>query len=442
MSDHRTDRRRGGYALLGFALLTLSLLGFAALVIDLGAADTAQSRLEAAAELAALEGPRGWRSPTDPAWCVGSSDPECDGAGQFAAWDAERRTRASARVGALFASGDGGPPRVGPLETTRLGPVGSLGDASLSTRIAAPAAVGAGPPRGPGDPRIESANPLAPNADDLPQGDLVAGTFLGVSTTRVESCVDPGVFEAFGENCRYERADFVPESEVAGDRRSFLARLRLTGEGGEGGVANPDERLTVLFGRLADEGLRQNGVGTRATAISDARAALAAGPPADGLPGVAGVAFDLEWWASLPVDDTPITLTVTPDDGFVLQEGDPVGRVLGLPRATFVGDLVVAGAPLPGADGEAFVPLYRIVGGGERVTAFGRASISSPGGASTFTLRKWPSAVAAAHASAVATIGLRGLGDELVNDLFMDYRDATCDAADPVGRVCAAVLVR
>jgi len=440
-----SDRRQGGYVLVGFALLTLPLLAFAALVIDIGAAGTTQARMETAAEAAALEGPAGWRAATDPAWCEGVAAP-CDPADRFDAWDAARRARASVRVGALFAAGDVGDPRVGPIGTVGLATDPTLSDPSLSTLVVAPAAPPSGPPVGPGDPRLEAADPLARNLGDAASGDVVAGDFTGPTLDRVTSCADPGVLEAYGENCLYQRTDFTPGAEGAETRRAFLARLRATGEATEAGVSAPDETLSVLFGRLADTGLRQNGVAVRATAIADARPALAAGRPTGALPGAAGVAFDLGWWQGIPAEQAgapePIALTVV--GASIFQGAAEVGRVLGAPRAVFVGEPVATAGALGDAAGEAFVPLYRFVpsAGGERVVAFGRAVVTATVGSPDVVVRKWPSAVAGANVSAVATAGLRGLAAEVVSDLFQEYRGGTCDSGDPVGRVCAPVLVR
>jgi len=438
-------RRQDGYALLGFALLTLPLLAFAALVIDLGAGDTVQGRLEAAADAAALEGPRGWRgNATDPSWCDGSADPACDPAAVFAAWDAERRARASAIVGFLFAAGGAATPRVGPVATAGLALDPERSDPSLSARVTAPGATGPGPPRGPGEPRLEAADPLEPNPEDRPQGDLVAGTYTGPTTARVVNCADPALLETFGENCRYERSDFTPGAEDPPTRRAFLARLRLTGEAPEPGVSAPDARLAVLFGRLADTGLRQNGLAVRAAAIADARPALAVGrsDPAVG-PGAAGVAFDVAAWPGLP-EDTLVTLNVV-GGTIITPGGSAVGRVLaGAPRAVLVGEPAPTSASLGEASGEAFVPLYRaVVGGvGERVVAFARAEVTASAGAATFTLRRRSSAVVPANASAAATAGLAGLPDPAVADLFREYRAGTCEPGDPLGLVCAPVLVR
>lgn len=445
-----SDRRQGGYALLGFALLTLPLLAFAALVIDLGVGDSAQGRLETAAEVAALEGPRGWRgNPTDLAWCENDPNPSCDPSAVFDAWDAARRARASLRVGALFAAGDAATARVGPIATAALAldPSGlGLGDPSLSTQITAPAATGAGPPVGPGDPRLEFPDPLAPNLFDEARGDLVGGTFTGPTRARVTSCVDPARLETFGENCNYERADFTPGVDAPPNRRAFLARLRLTGEAPEAGISAPDGTLAVLFGRLTDEGLRQRGLAVRATAIADARPALAVGRPDPVVgPGAAAVAFDVGAWQGLSTD-TATTLSLVGSTIFAPDGTTVVGRVLaGAPRAVFAGEEVEEGGALLDAAGEAFVPLYRAVVGAvrERVVAFGRAEIIATAGATTFTLQRRTSAVAPANASAVITLGLATLSDDAVRDLFFEYRNATCaPETDELGLVCAPVVVR
>lgn len=434
-------RRERGYVLVSFAMLLVPLLALAALLMDAGAAAFFQARLAAVADSAVLEGSRGWRGAEDPGWC--NAAPGCDPAERQALWDAERRARANAGVAAAFAPGDAAAPRLGPIRTALLELDEGLADPSLSALLVDAA-----------DPRLEGATPLEANPSDLAEGDMVAGRFNGPGIIPVRSCGNPDIMEAFGENCAYERrqvsdgiSDFTAGADLppGSAHRAFLLRLRLTGETAIAGVAAPDERLPVLFGRLADRALRQNGIAVRGTAIADARPALAAGraDPETGRIGAAPAAFDVDWWRSLASDDAPRTLAVA--GGLVLDESAVVvGRLVdGAPRAVFVGEPAEPGSTLAGADGEAYVPLLRTTADGVvRVVAFGRALVQAAPGASELVIRKRPGAVAHDNASAVTTAGLGGLPEALVAELFTEYSLASCDAADPLAALCAAVLVR
>lgn len=433
---HPAARPQRGVALIGFALALLALLALAALVIDLGAADAIGARLESVTDAAALEGPAGWRDPDDPTWCVLLGDPDCDPRAAWALWDAGRRRRANVRAAQVLGLGATEQPRVGPIRAARLVYDPALGDPSLRALIVDPAA-----------PRLGEDPVLFSNPGDAAIGDMVGGTWLGATPTLVPVCGFDGRFEAFDENCRYERADFVageflPEGE---GRRAFLARVRLTDEETVPEVASAGGRLAVLFGRLTDSRLRQRGVAVRATSIADARPALVAGRAGavDGLPGAAPVAVDAAFWEGVALDGE---IVVAVAGGTLFAGGVPVGRVLPPPaQPRFVGDVVLADAAAGLAvDGSvAYLGLYRPApDGAERITAFAFATLSPGAGAEEIVIRKLRGGVATGNASAASALGLR-LGDAAVIDsVFQDYRRADCTDADPLALVCVAVLVR
>ncbi len=449
MRGDRSRVREGGYVTVAVALLLFPALMMASLVLDLGFAGFLQKRMQSASDLAAREGPRGWRgSPSQGAWCADVADPACDPAARAAAWDAGRRARASASVATLHEPGEAGAPRVGPprVPTLELGGGLSLSDPTVLALIDGEEAVYA------------EAAPLAVNSGDAPEGDLVGGRFVGRGTPAVVSCHDANVLEPFGENCRYERTDFVPSSAALGANRSFLARLRMTGEESVGGVSQAAVAVPVLFGRLVGTPgdpsappLRTRGLRVRAVAIGDARPALAAAPPVAGTAGVANFSVDVALWRTLPVD-SPLPVVDEPSTG-ILTVGGVVGggRVVASPLPVRLA-LGSPAAPIPGivdppAEGESatrWIPLHRLaVDGVERIVGFGVATLEpgTPPLLTKLTARVGASGVAAAPDLRET---LAGLASAVINDLFAEYREArACDATDTgLGLVCAGVLVR
>lgn len=435
MAKSPSTRNQGGVALVGFAFALIPLLALVGLLVDVGTAGYISGRLEAVADVAALEGPAGWRSPDDPAWCIEIGVPGCDPTLAWADWNADRRVRANVIAARSLGIGDTLNLRVRAITAPRLTADESLDDPSLRTNIAA-------------DPlttRLDSPQVFLPNAGDAAAGDLVGGTWLGTTPTLVASCVSDSRFEAFDENCRYERADFVPGELLApaDDRRAFLARLRFTGETPIDDVASNSGALSVLFGRLTDTGLRQNGIAVRSTAIADARPALAAGRAGavPGLPGAAPVVIDAAFWATVPLD-TETTFQVAGDTLFV--GGTAVGRILANPNGVvYLGDAVVSGLVLPPLDGSfAYLGLYRTAADAiDRVTGFANVTLAESAGGD-IVITKLRSSVASGNSSAVAGYGLAGLDAAVAESVFQDYRQSSCLADDLMATVCVAVLVR
>ena len=452
-------RRRGGYALLSFALLVMPLLAIAALVIDLGLAGATQLRMQGAADFAALAGPRGWRGvPAAASWCQGEVG-ACSPAARSTAWDAARRDRVVRRAGAAFASSGAGDP-VAAIRLPAVTPIARPGitDTSLVTQLAA------------SGQRFATAPVLARNAGttpDQPAGDIVAGRSTARGAGRVVSCRGGAHLAPFDENCRYERSDFQPSTVAAGHHRAVVVRLRLSGETALPGVSTPQAPVPALFARLIENGggspnaaLRSRGIWVRATAIGDARPALSVGAPigtASGtLPGGANFALDEAVWRSAPLGTAqPLALL---SDGALFLGGSlsPAGRVIGsTAAAASVGAVVpaaLAGTQVQVPGGEGFVPLYRAIAaatGELRVVGFGRirltpaTSTGIPGTAEPQQLRKLPAMVAEQNVSAIAAPGLRGLGDTVVAEIFRSYREGRdCLPTTAAALVCAAVLVR
>ena len=435
--------------MIAVALMLFPILIIASLVLDLGFAGFLQSRLQTASDLAAREGPRGWRGPpTQSAWCSDVADPSCDPAVQATAWDTNRRNVARSQVAALHAPGAAGAPRVGAprVATLTLGGDLSLPDPSALALINGEA------------PTFGGASPLATNSGDAPDGDLVGGRFLGRGATPVVSCHDPDVLEAFGENCAYERSDFAPSSTSPGENRAFLARLRMTGEDATPGVSQPEIALPVLFGRFVGTPgdpsappLRTRGLRVRSVAIADARPALAAAAPTPGGQGVANFGVDVAVWRTLspdvavPISEDPatglLTLASVTAGGRVLATPDAVGLALGAAALAVPGSVV---QPEPGAPTTRYVPLYRVaLDGVERTIGFGVADLA-PGTPPLLTKRR--SRVEAQGLSAAPDLQqtLGTLASAVIDDLFAEYREArACDPADDaLALACAGVLVR
>ncbi len=441
------DRERG-FAIVLFALWLLPAALLAALVLDLGLAGAWQGRLQMAAELAVRDAARGWRGdPGAESWCDDAPEPDCDPLLRARAWDQARRGAASARVAALFAEGSEAAPRQGPprLATLALGGGRDLSDPSLLALLTGV------------EPVLDDEQPLAANLEDRADGDLVGGRFLGRGGPNVGSCGDPARPEPFGENCRYERADFAPRAPGQPDNRSLLLRLRLTGEDPVPGIRQPDRAVPVLFGRLAGSvgesdgpALRARGLRVRATSIADARPALVAGPPAAGGPGVANFAVDVDLWRSLPVG-IPARIDVGADGVLAIGGSPGAGRLLATPVAvwTALGSvaLPVSGVleqPAPGASPARWIPLFRAaLDGIPRVVAFGVADFV---GDPVPALTKRPTRVGEANLAATGDLrpALADLAPPVVDDLLAEVRLArACDPADvDLALACAPVLVR
>jgi len=461
--DLESRRRRGeqGVVLLLVALLLLPFLALAAVLVDVGIADLARERMQIAADAGALEGARGWRAPDDASWCADPPAPPapgCEPAAAFAAWDAVRRERASAAAGAVFAPAAPGAPRAGPIRVPEVTPIGEERGLTDPTALAE---LGSAPGL-----RLSAPGPLAANPEDRPEGDLVAGRFLGRGGPPVPSCPDPAVAEPFGENCRYERSDFVARGVDPGvGGRDLLVRLRLTGEAAVSGVARPEPTVPALFGRLvgvagdpAAPPLRQRGVAVRATAIASARPALVAGAwvPDSGVIGAGNVGLAVAppdappgFWRSLD-PETPVSLGVDPDGALRGPGEQVVGQVIA-PGAGWlaVGQAVrsVAAAPVR-LDPEGLVALYRAdPQGTARIVAFGRARlVVDPSDPERRLLVKRRAAVVAGNAAVASPAHapvLAGLPPAVVEDVFRERSlPGACDGAGGLEPVCAAGIAR
>ena len=434
---------------IAVALMMLPILMIATLVLDLGSAGLLQTRMQTATDLAAREGPLGWRgAPADLAWCADAVAPGCDPATQATAWDANRRAAAIGQIASLHAPGAAGAPRVGAptVPTLALGGGLSLPDPSALALVTGSVDVFAG------------AAPIVANAGDAPDGDLVGGRFVGRGTPAVPSCLDPNVFEPFGENCLYERSDFLASSASPGDNRSFLVRLRMTGEASQAGVAQPGISVPVLFGRFvgtpgdpAAPPLRTQGLRIRSTSIGDARPALAAAAPTGAGAGTANFGVDLAVWSTL-VPDAPAAITEDPATGTLGIGGTAAaGRVLSTPVAAGF-SLGAAAAPVagvvaqpgPGTSTVRYVPLYRAaLDGVPRIVGFGVADLEA-GAPPRLVKRRARIEANGLTATPDLRASLAGLASPVIDDLFAEYRLASaCDPADGgLALVCAGVLVR
>lgn len=249
MRPPRSPRR--GALLLMAAFLILVLMGLAAVVVDLGIARVTQGWMQGAVDGASLEGLRA-RS----------------------AGDLERR-RAAARLAALSVDGDldlGAAP-AGP--ELGLGPVLSTGVGGVDDP-----AGGLLEPGGVYRPVLQTNH-----VDNEVYGDIVAGTYRGPDP----ALPDP---DWHLERADYQRLDFEPAAATgAASAPSLLVRTRRTndrlGLDRQEGVSSAGPTLPYLLGlgsgvlSTPDADVydpRRDGITVRATAIADARPALAAGP--------------------------------------------------------------------------------------------------------------------------------------------------------------------
>ena len=270
--DRRANGLRGGSILVQVSFLLLVLMGLAAVVIDLGIARMTQGFLQASADAATLEGLR-----------------QRDALDDAVASDAQRRAAAS-RFAALVFDEDA--------------------DSATATNVAYQLGAspvidtGVGGVNDPAGGLLVTGGPYVPNLQanvgNAEHGDFVAGTF----TPR--DPLNPGNPDWHAEGTLYQRADFAPA--VAGSApgaNAFLTRLRLTndlnGLDRLDGVSSAGPTLPYLFG-LGSGVLstddpdtydpRRDGITIRATAIADARRAVAAGVASDFVRGVFPVGLD------------------------------------------------------------------------------------------------------------------------------------------------------
>lgn len=329
MQLHHSSRSRRGVVLVQFALLTVVLLGLAALSSDLGLARNAGGAMQSAVDSAALEGLR-WSDQTT---------------------DSVRRERAAELVRFSF-DGDGETATEGDYENVD----DRIGAGPVLQVVSAGGVVGAGG-LVPGSLGVYKPNPALNLANAL-HGDLVAGT------------VRPSVFGETAapfvvgfEDRFYARNDF---DATGGDAPAFLARLRRTpdlqGLDDQAEVSTTGRGIPLIFGlgplTLASQesgyDVRSLGITVRATAIADGRAVVAAGPflpelaPASGQWGrlafghplvdvtIGGATIDRDLTIALVASDPSLSLAglsgtfdVAPD-GSLTETGAPAGFVLEL----------------------------------------------------------------------------------------------------------------
>ena len=319
--------------LVGVSLVVFGLFALVAAVVEAGAARAAQAKLQDAVDLAAREGLR--------ARDLADVDP-----------DLVRRAVASDLVRLTFDGdldlgtadpdlqlGAGG---IVPLDDLAgVGGAGGFEPATIGRYVPAPAL----------------------NAGNEGHGDLVAGTFV------------PGA--PAGETAAYERLDFlVAGPGAAAGATAFLARARRTtdalGLDAVPGVSTSGPPLPYLFGLgttsqpVAGSGTaydpRRDGITVRATAIADARPALAAslGPDGAGLlelgsstvdGGTLAVALDAVAWSALAAGD-PLAFEASAGQLLQVGTGAVVGSVVAVAGLAEVGDVlpVTAGLAPSAAD--------------------------------------------------------------------------------------------
>lgn len=282
------DQPRRGTVLILFALLSVGLMGLAALLIDMGIARLTQQQMQMAADTAALEGLRGRDATT--------LDPNRAFAGEL--------------VQSLFdddldpSNGDawsfGAGPRLVLTDTPGLSDITNLNAGQLLTVE---------------EPRVYKPA-LQANAADEVSGDLVSGSFRGDG-------------ESHFEETDYERQDFIPHSvDSSLPRDALLVRLRRTndfqGLDNEPGVSSSGDALPLLFGRgtLIHGGdpsngysVRHHGVSVRSTAIAQARPALTIGPARSdaeiSLDGLAPLALTRSFWLTMGTSNTTLLAGAT-----------------------------------------------------------------------------------------------------------------------------------
>ncbi len=200
------------------------------------------------------------------------------------------------------------------------------------------------------------------NLENLAHGDLVAGSFD-------DAALPPGT--TYREAADYTRADFTPATPGTGAAaEAFLVRMRRShdplGLDNVPGVSSSGPSQPLLFSAgtfvRAEEGAaydpRRDGLTVRATAIAEARPALAAGfqgpdSTLDGVPdwrgvfvhrgatGTVGLALSVSGWTALAAGPQALDVDGT---GQITLGGSPVGRFF----AVAPGDAASVGGIVPG----------------------------------------------------------------------------------------------
>lgn len=454
MRSETRPARAGGAIAIQFALLAFAFFAIAAVVIDVRLASLAQQQMQAAADVAALEGLR--QKGISP----GTS----------------QRTVASDTVRRFFdddlrpANGDPMQYGAGPLVTLTGGHAGSNGSAQLTAS-------------GVYDPVLEL------NAANAPWGDIVLGSHDAADTAHLE-------------DADYTRSDFAPTSDAAAS--AVLVRVRrtanATGLDRIAGVSSSGPPLPFLFGLASTMHAapgsaydpRTRGLSVQAASIAATRRAIeVSGPgpsygfptlqvfvlfspgpglppgqpfpppgqfgttPANGAP-PPGLTFTRPRGPLGPLygiwDDLVVGQSFQVDvdsDGFLHLVGSGgggathvvgyFGRELGtqdgpLTRVGQIADLLLGSFPFSGAT---FVPVVRSINGTVRVIGFGFVSVSvgvTPGtGGRRLTVTKLAGGIRAGGPNAVSIRALRDLAADPA--LVLAHSQFT----DPV---TAPVLVR
>ncbi|MFN0243222.1 MAG: TadE/TadG family type IV pilus assembly protein [Planctomycetota bacterium] len=273
---HRNRRARStqrrGVALVMFAMLVFAFMGIAALCIDMGMASLTQAQMQNAVDTAALEG-------------VGSRDffDHRPGANLFR----RRLVRESVRlafdddlnVSALDTTEDEYQYRAGPIFRLE-GGIESVPNASAL--IVVPESIDYSPAeRYVDDPDLRENRGAA---GDLPNGDMVAGTYRPLA-----SHVEQRYSYLRDDFASASESDSYPEAE-SWKALSFLVRMRRTREfahpsNSMPGVSSAGPPIPFLFGLgstihaadNSDYDPRRDGISVRATAIASGLPVLSVG---------------------------------------------------------------------------------------------------------------------------------------------------------------------
>lgn len=365
----RRSRRRRGYALVIFALLFFCLMALAALVIDLCLARVTQRQMQTAVNSAAIEGLRGRDGISD--------DERRQNASDLVAWTFDDDFDLGSDQ---YQFGAG--PRI---NFTGGLAIGSNFNASELMSLPDPPVY---------DPVLQT------NADDEPDGDMVAGTYDETASDHQEQ---PD----------YSRADFTPAPGGAPPEQTdaFLVRMRRSNEPflTPDGARSNERPIPYLFGRgsLLAVAAKGGGITVRATAIAEARRAMAIGKrpesPAEvdalEIPGALPFVLNVSAWQTTPLnvevsqmDASSLTVNDVADQGIVLDattsdSGLGISLSFGqsfpneLAGPTFVSDVLAATAirhdPTTATDRNfGFVGLY-LEDQGRWIAGFGAAYVES-----------------------------------------------------------------
>ncbi len=384
-------RHRPGTVLILFALLLFAIMALAALVIDIGFARLTQRQMQTAVDASALEGLR-FRDQYPP---EGPLDPGDN-------IETTRRKLVRQRVAQWF--DDDLNPDNGDAIGLGAGPIVNFTDHSNvelpnASQLMEIPLVPFYKPHG--------ASAFSLNLDDAPDGDQVQGTYAHVPVVR------------YIESADYDRDDFdALDSTSASTSNSFLVRMRRTGENFDENVGTAGPRLPYLFARGAMVRNREalNGIAVRATAIADARPAMAVGSAISSgdvtLPGlVDGWAIEVQ-----PNSEDPPTWQVAQLNGGVppLQIGSMVAVAASTPDLTALPD-------------QGYLPIVKAIEGSDRVIGF--AVIE--GGQALHPNAVPRFGVNASACPLAASAGLQGLDSGPVQTVLQCNRQLLAELSDP-----------